>query len=234
MLRQALRAIEREIRRNRDYDRPSIRIENPRAVVVDLHRSGITITNNFGRPLRMEEMHLDPVFADAMVRFLDEMRRIGVTEMRTAGFLRNPMSPADTHARGQACDITGFQFSEQLLHLRSGRPMRPPGPGDSPDYRARYNDTRRGHSDWFDHTGRIGSMSHERVFHAINGMMRRFFSRIVGPGNDPAHMGHWHVDLTESRSRGPQVRAIALDRDQPSWVMQRADTREEGWRTPGE
>lgn len=229
-LRQALTVLDTEIRRNQGYDRPAMAVENRMAVLVDLHRSGITVTNNNGRPLRTDEMHLDPIFADAMVRFLEELGGLGVTEMWTAGFLREAISSADTHPRGQACDITGFQVGGQLLHLRSGRPQAPPGEeGDE-----NYEDRRRGHSDWFDHTGMVGGMTHERVLHAITNIMRTYFSRIVGPGHNQEHQGHWHIELTQGTSRGPQVLAVARDVDQPSFVTERADLREEGWRTPGE
>jgi hypothetical protein len=227
------KGIEQEISRNKKYGQ-SIYFENPRAVKVDLHRTGITVTRNPGTPLPPKEIHLDPVFADAMVRFLHELHSLGVTEMRTCGFLRDPMSPADTHPQGRACDITGFQFSDQLLHLRSGYPMRPPQPDDSPKYVAEYNNIFKGHSDWFDHTGKIGDMSHERILHAITNIMRKYFSKIIGPGSNGLHMGHWHVELTEGTNRGVQVNAIALDADQPDWVSNRARNRYSEWRTPGE
>ncbi len=229
-LRSAIAATDSEIRRHQGYDRPSMIVENQLAVQVDLHRSGITVTNNNGRPLRTEEMHLDPVFAAAMIRFLEQLAGLGVTEMWTAGFLRQAISAADTHPRGQACDITGFMIAGQLVHLRSGRPQAPPAEERSEDYES----LRRGHSDWYDHTGTVGGMSHERVLHAITNIMRTYFSRIVGPGHNAEHQGHWHVELTQSTSRGPQVRAVALDVDQPAFVTDRADLREEGWRTPGE
>ncbi|MFO7696503.1 MAG: hypothetical protein R6X16_05035 [Anaerolineae bacterium] len=229
-LRDAIAAVDVEIRRHQGYNRERMVVENAVAVQVDLHRTGITITNNNGRPLRAEEMHLDPVFADAMVRFLQELAALGVTELWTAGFLRNAISSADTHPRGQACDMTGFKIGDQLLHLRSGRPQAPPGgAGDE-----NYDSLRRGHSDWYDHAGTVGGMSHERVLHAITNIMRTYFSRIVGPGHNAEHQGHWHVELTQSTARGPQVLAVARDVDQPGFVTQRAEAREQGWRTPGE
>ncbi len=223
-----------EIHRQRGYARSDPRrIGNADAVEVDLHRTGVTITNNAGNPLTTTRMRLDPVFADAFLRFLRQLQGLGVTEIRTAGFLRSPISPADTHPRGQACDITGFQIGDQLLHLRSGRPMDPPAEGDAAA-QARYDDVRRGHSDWFDHTGQIGGMTHEEVMHAITNMMRSHFSTIVGPGNDASHMGHWHVELTSSGRTGPQVRAQMDDRDQPDFVRDRAARQAPEWETPDE
>ena len=223
-----------EIRRQRGYATADpTRIGHAAAVEVDLHRTGVTITNNAGNPLPTSRMRLDPQFADAFVRFVRALQGLGVSEIRTAGFLRAPISPADTHPRGQACDITGFQIGDQLLHLRSGRPMDPP-PAGNPSAQAQYDSLGAGHSDWFDHTGTVGGMTHEEVMHAVTNMMRSYFSTIVGPGNDPRHMGHWHVELTGSGRTGPQVRAQMDDRDQPDFVTDRADARQPEWRTPDE
>ena len=166
-----------------------------------------------------------------MIGFLEEIANLGVTEMWTSGFLRDAISRSDTHPRGQACDITGFEIAGQLLHLRSGRPQAPPGVEEGS---ADNEDIRRGHSDWYDHTGTVSGTTHERILHAITNRMRPYFSRILGPGHDQAHQTHWHVELTQGTMRGPQVQAIAQDQDQPTWVTERADRLEEGWRTPAQ
>jgi hypothetical protein len=223
-----------ELRRQRGYaHNDPTSYSGSGLVELDLHRTGVTVTNNGGNPLPTSEMRLDPQFGDAMLRFLREVQSLGVTEIRTAGFLRPPASTMDTHPRGQACDITGFQIGDQLLHLRSGQPMDPPAPGDAAAM-ARYMDLSRGHSDWFDHTGTIRGMTHEEVFHAITNLMRSYFSRIIGPGNDRRHMGHWHVELTANPGTGPQVHAQMLDRDQRTETTDAADRRSPGWRTPSE
>jgi hypothetical protein len=223
-----------EISRNRGYSTHDLaRSGNERAVEVDLHRTGVTICNNRGNPLRTSGMRLDPQFAEAMVRFIRRIQSLGVSELWTAGFLRSPISPADTHPRGQACDITGFMIGGELIHLRSGRPMDPPAEGDTAAL-ARYNDVRSGHSDWFDHTGQINGTTHERIMHAITNIMRSHFSAIVGPGNDAQHNGHWHVELSSTGRTGPQVRAQLRDRDQPESVTDSADRRSPEWRTPEE
>lgn len=165
-----------------------------------------------GTPVPASEMTLDPQFAEAMVRFLSEMAGHGLTHLWTAGFLRDVISPLDTHPQGKACDITAFQFGSHVLHLRNGRP---------------------GESAWFNHTDTVdGTRTYEEVLHAITARMPSFFSRIVGPGNDRGHMGHWHVELTGANEATP-IHAIRDDNDMPTDVTDRADARVPGWRTPG-
>jgi hypothetical protein len=184
---------------------------NPNAVRVDLNRSGVSILWGSGTPVPSEQMTLDPQFAEAMVRFLSEMAGHGLTHMWTAGFLRDVISPYDTHPQGKACDITAFQFGSHVLHLHGGRP---------------------GESAWFDHTSTVdGTRTYETVLHAITARMPSFFSRIVGPGNDSGHMGHWHVELTGANEATP-IHAIRDDADMPTDVTDRADARFPDWRTP--
>lgn len=207
---------------------------NPAALEVDLNRSGVTVLNNRGGSLSTSQMRLDPQFADAMVRFLSMLSGLGCSALWTAGFLRQPISPMDTHPQGKACDITGFQFGDTLLHLRSGRPVDPPAAGDTAAETA-YDAVRGGHSDWFDHHGRFpDGRTHEEVMHAITARMRSYFSRIIGPGANARHMNHWHVELTGRAGSGPQVQAIARDTDMPDEVRNPADRRAPEWMTPSE
>jgi hypothetical protein len=135
-------------------------------------------------------MHIDPVFALRMTHFLQWLAGQGVTRMWTSGFLRNAMSPQDTHPMGLACDITGFTFSDgTILHLRSGLPNR--GGGG-----ARDEAPPRGHSDWFDHDDRMGDRTHAQIMMGIGFRLTAYFDRIVGPGHNPEHMNHFHVELS--------------------------------------
>jgi hypothetical protein len=147
--------------------------ENTNGVRVDLDRTGITSTNNHGNPLHQQD--LDVLFADAVLRFMEDIRTLGVTGMRTSGFHRNPTAPGvSSHGRGQALDIVGFTIgdAEYVLHADPAR------------------------SAWHDHTTRINERTVSQIFHAITARMARFFSLVVGPGHNADHDTHWHVELT--------------------------------------
>jgi hypothetical protein len=127
--RNTLRGLQRDLNaargRQRGYTDRNHTARNPNAVIVDLNRTGVDVAWNTGAAVPLREMQLDPVFALAMVRFLEAIRALGVRKMWTSGFLRTSMSAADTHPYGQACDITGFEIGGDLIHLRSGYPRRP-------------------------------------------------------------------------------------------------------------
>ncbi|HVK78952.1 MAG TPA: DUF4157 domain-containing protein [Kofleriaceae bacterium] len=196
-LRTAAADCQRQITLHERYQRGSLRRTRD-AVRVDFSRTGVRVTNNHGRQLGADEMHLEVVFADAMLRFLEMVRGLGATEMWTAGFLREPISPDDTHPRGQACDITGFKFGDVMIHLRNGRrdPAGYPAGGE------------RTCSDWYNHADKINGQSYSQILHALTARMATYFSRIVGPGHDAAHAGHWHVELTDGTPRTPRIHAI--------------------------
>ncbi|MBZ0236843.1 MAG: hypothetical protein K8M05_31230, partial [Deltaproteobacteria bacterium] len=215
---------------------------NRDAVYVDLHQSGVEVTNNAGNALTPGEtstrregdsdgdlsMHLDPVFARNMLRFLQAMAGQGVTRMWTAGFLRSAMSPADTHPMGMACDITGFTFSDgTIIHLRSGYPARA---GHDRD------DIRSGESDWFDYADHMGSRTHAEVMMGIARAMTSYFDRIIGPGANAAHMGHFHVENSPNaeamaRRRGAhELHAVSAHSTHvPDFMRDTAERRDESW-----
>jgi hypothetical protein len=215
---------------------------NRDAVYVDLHRSGVEVTNNAGNALTPAEtsthhegdsdgdlsMHLDPVFALNMLHFLQAMAAQGVTRMWTAGFLRSAMSPADTHPMGMACDITGFTFSDgTIIHLRSGYPAR--AGTDRTDIHS-------GESDWFDYTDHMGSRTHADVIMGIARVMPTYFDRIIGPGANSAHMGHFHVENSpnaeaQARRRGAHELHVvsAHSTHVPDFMRDTADRRDRTW-----
>lgn len=194
-LRGAAALVQRSIALHERYQGESIR-RNPNAVRCDLSRTGVRVTNNGGRQLGPDEMHLDIAFAEAMLRFLEMLRGLGATEMRTAGFLRDPISPDDTHPWGRACDITGFRFGAIEIMLRNGR-------RDPAGYAA--GTTR--FSDWFNHEQRVDGQTYAQILQAITARMATYFNGITGPGHDAAHDNHWHVQLT-GRDSGSPIHAI--------------------------
>jgi hypothetical protein len=166
------------------------------AVIVDLHRTGVEICWNPGGTLPVAEMHLNPAFAERMVSFLTEIRSLGVARLFTAGFLRAPMSPADSHPFGRAVDITGFGLTDgREIRLRSGYPL----PGSTPaDVREHYA---RGHSDWFEGGPEVGaggapSLGAREIMLALAVRLPGHFSTIVGPGHNAEHMNHFHCEIS--------------------------------------
>lgn len=245
---------------------------NHSAVYVDLHRSGVEVTNNQGNalvPIRSRApsaensdgtnvIHLDPPFALAMVHFLEAIAGLGVTRMWTSGFLRDAMSPADTHPMGMACDITGFTFSDgTVIHLRSGYPRRArqarqargegrrtaeaaapqavPGGDDAPsDSQVEPDalDTGSGHSDWFDFEHTFAGRPHAHVMMGIAAMLPSYFHRIIGPGHNEKHMGHFHVELSPGgpRSDGLRLHAVSSESTHlPDWTRDGANRGNPGW-----
>jgi hypothetical protein len=183
----AIRDVDRQIELHCKYQGSSLRT-NDEAVRCDLSRSGVIVTNRSGRRLRPRETHLDILFAEAMLRFLEDLRGLGIVEMRTAGFLRDPISPRDTHPLGQACDITAFKAGDVLLSLGNGRRA------------ASYTGATRGeYSDWYNHEQQINGQTYAQILQAITARMAIYFSHVTGPGHDPAHDNHWHVELTAER-----------------------------------
>ncbi len=199
---------------------------NPDAVYVDLNRTGVEVTNNHGNLLPASDMHLDPVFALRMTNFLNWLAGQGVTRMWTSGFLRSAMSPQDTHPMGMACDITGFTFSDgTIIHLRSGLPNR--GGGG-----ARDEAPPRGHSDWFDHEDRMGERTHAQIMMGIAYRMTAYFDRIVGPGHNPEHMNHFHVELSPGGGRRDGLRLMAQSSESThlsGTARSAADARDSHW-----
>lgn len=188
---------QRQITLHQRYQRGSLRVTRD-AVRVDFSRTGVRVNNNVGRQLGPSEMHLQVHLADAMLRFLEMVRGLGATEMWTAGFLREPISPDDTHPMGRACDITGFRFGDALLHLRNGG-RDPAGYPEGVEPRF---------SDWYNHRARLGGQTYSEILHALTARMATYFSRIVGPGHDSAHAAHWHVELGAGEPRGTRILAI--------------------------
>lgn len=196
-LNSAAGEAQRQITLHQRYQRGSLRVTRD-AVRVDFSRTGVRVNNNVGRQLGPSEMHLQVQFADAMLRFLEMVRGLGATEMWTAGFLREPISPDDTHPMGRACDITGFRFGDQLLHLRNGG-RDPAGYPEGVEPRF---------SDWYNHRARLGGQTYSEILHALTARMATYFSRIVGPGHDSAHAAHWHVELGAGDPRGTRILAL--------------------------
>ena len=176
---------------------------NPDAVFVDLNRAGVELTNNHGNLLPQSDMHLDPEFALRMTSFLQWLAGMGVTRMWTSGFLRNAMSPQDTHPMGLACDITGFKIGEHVLHLRSGVTSRD-------GYEAAQPSPPAGGSAWFDHHNRIGDRTYAQIMMGIAWQMTAHFDRIVGPGHNPEHMNHFHVEKSPGGAAGNRPHLMAM------------------------
>ena len=210
---------------------------NPDAVFVDLHRTGVELTNNHGNTLSPDEtrsgaesssmsMHLDPVFALNMSRFLEGLARRGVTRMWTSGFLRSAMSPADTHPKGMACDITGFTFSSgDVIHLRSGQPTRDHGDGTLPDAPA-------GPSAWFDTHHTMNGQTYAHVIMGLTALMPTYFDRIIGPGANAEHMAHWHVENSPNGPPRDGLRLHAVSSESthvPEFMRDAADRRSDDW-----
>jgi hypothetical protein len=175
-------------------------------------------------------MHLDPEFALRMTHFLGWLAGQGVTRMWTSGFLRNAMSPQDTHPMGLACDITGFTFGDgTILHLRSGVTSRAGYETEQPRPPA-------GGSAWFDHHNRMGNRPDGRTYaDAIMGIawqMTAHFDRIVGPGHNPEHMNHFHVEKSPGGAAGnrPHLMAMSSASTHLSGTARDAvDARDEHW-----
>lgn len=244
-LRNLSRTLTTETRRHQAYTEEEHTARNPNAVIVDLNRTGVDVCWNTGSNVPLTEMHLDPVFALAMVRFLQAIKALGVRRIYTSGFLRNAMSPADTHPYGQACDITGFVVGTELIHLRSGGPVEPPpgrdatseDPAERWDLQSgEYNDLRSGHSDWFDERQTTASRTHREIMTGIAALMPAYFARIIGPGHNAAHMGHFHVELYGNEQSGPALRALVgyADLESQDFVRARADRRDPAWRDGGD
>lgn len=187
-----INSAQRDVDRSRAYLQPlpPSSLNNPHAVNILFARSGVQI-KYMPHSRHSLQGPVDPVFGVALYRFFCAARReMGISEVYTNGFTRPPVSPIDTHSRGDAMDIKGFKFGSHLLLLRSGRMM---SPGD-----ADYNDLTRGHSDWFDIHGTIperGGRTHEQMMRDFVSIMPRFFGQIVGPGQNAEHMNHFHVQL---------------------------------------
>ena len=208
---------------------------NHDAVFVDLHRTGVELTNNYGNALSPDEtrsgaesssmsMHLDPVFALNMSRFLEGLARRGVTRMWTSGFLRSAMSPADTHPKGMACDITGFTFSDgHVIHLRSGQPT--DGEGALPEAPA-------GPSAWFDTHHTMNGQTYAHVIMGLSALMPTYFDRIIGPGANAQHMAHWHVETSPNGAPRDGLRLHAVSSESthvPEFMRDAADRRSDDW-----
>jgi hypothetical protein len=168
-------------------------------VDVDLHATGVEVTRAHGGRLSQAEMRIDAQFADALVRFLEDIRGLGVTTMRTNGLLRDPLSFEDTHPRGLAADICGFIIDGQEIHLRNGR--------ENPDG---YAGGAGAFSDWYNRAGAIRGQTPSAILHAITARMAQYFSMIVGPGHNAAHDNHWHVQLTTGSVTGGADRADVM------------------------
>ncbi len=158
---------------------PPPSLGNPNAVEVDLNRTGVEVRQITGRQQETTEWRLDPLFALAMVNYLEEIRGMGVTVMWNQGFLRDPVSPDDTHSQGMACDIRGFTVHSQRIELSS-------------------NDDE---SAWFNTTDRILQLNqtYREVMLALANRMPAHFGQILGPGYNPMHMNHFHVQLRGTR-----------------------------------
>ncbi|MBK7074990.1 MAG: DUF4157 domain-containing protein [Myxococcales bacterium] len=247
-------SIESAERATEHYDHGIVN-SNPDALYVDLHRTGVEVTNNHGNALTPDEtatrragdsdgdnsIHLDPEFALAMVQFLTTLAGMGATRMWTSGFLRGAMSYADTHPMGMACDITGFTFSDgTIIHLRSGYPRRggtdaatddaARAPVDAPEPDA--SDTSRGHSDWFDYDHHFAGRTHAAVMMGIAAMMPSYFHRIIGPGHNAQHMAHFHVELSPSGAPRDGLRLHAVSSESthlPDWARAGADRHDARW-----
>ena len=244
-LQTALRTSTRELAITESYEERIVNT-NPDAVMVDLNLLGVEITNNNGNALPRSDMHLDPVFALQMARFVSWLSSQGVIRMWTSGFLRNAMSAQDTHPMGMACDVTGFTFAEQhtVIHLRSGLPARTsPAPADhaapthaaptpelsAPNENAGGDD---GHSDWFDHTSMLNGRSHAHIMMGIAAQMTNYFDRIIGPGHNPEHMNHFHVETSPGGPRADGLRLFAMSSESTHLsevARHAADARDANW-----
>ncbi len=249
-LRTALGTTTREIAITQSYAEHIVNT-NPDAVMVDLNLTGIEITNNNGNALPRSDMHLDPVFALQMARFLGWLSGQGVVRMWTSGFLRNAMSAQDTHPMGMACDVTGFTFAENntVIHLRSGLPARvraeplPTSPAPlhrRDDADSSQRDTTEhaggddGHSDWFDHSSMLNGRSHAHILMGIAAQMTHYFDRIVGPGHNPEHMNHFHVETSPGGARADGLRLLAMSSESThlsETARHAADARNNAWDT---
>ena len=218
---------------------------NPDAVFVDLHRTGVELTNNHGSTLSPDEtrsgvesssmsMHLDPVFALNMSRFLEGLARRGVTRMWTSGFLRSAMSPLDTHPMGLACDITGFTFSSgHVIHLRSGQPTRDHDGDATPvEGNGTLPDAPAGPSAWFDTHHTMNGQTYAHVIMGLTALMPTYFDRIIGPGANAEHMAHWHVETSPNGPPRDGLRLHAVSSESthvPEFMRDAADRRSDDW-----
>jgi hypothetical protein len=208
-MRQAVNDLRLTERRQAGYTRSAPR-SNPDAVFVDLNLTGVDVLWGNGTPVPPTQMHLDPVFAAAMVQFLRGLRGLGVTRLHTAGFIRTAMSSLDAHPTGHAVDITGFEFGGACLHLRSGLPA---AEDRGEAYEGRVapggrEDLRRGPSDYYNTRDRLGERTHRDVMLGIVSLMRGVFTRVVGPGHDAQHNAHFHCERTGAAAARTEIHVL--------------------------
>ncbi|MCK6572724.1 DUF4157 domain-containing protein [Myxococcota bacterium] len=208
-MRAAVNDIRLTERRQAGYTRAAPRV-NPDAVFVDLNLTGVDVLWGTGSPVPRDQMHLDPVFAAAMVQFLRGLRGLGVTRLYTAGFLRTAMSSLDAHPTGHAVDLTGFEFGGALLHLRSGLPAAEDR-GEAYEGRvapAGREDLHRGPSDYYNTRDRLGERTHREIMLGIVSLMRGVFTRVVGPGHDAQHNAHFHCERTGAAAARTEIHVL--------------------------
>lgn len=158
---------------------PPARLGNPNAVDVNLWDTGVEVRQKTGSA--QTSVRIDPLFALAMINFLQEIGPLGVEIMYNQGFARAPMSLVDTHAQGLACDICGFGIDGQRLELS-------------------FEDDE---SAWFNTTDRVQFNGAEQTYRDVMvNLARRMtnhFGQIIGPGYNAMHMNHFHVQLRGTR-----------------------------------
>lgn len=187
--------------------------DNPYAVMINFgHRSLIPVSYAGRRPPGSDVRHpIDPVFALRVVRFLKALRRNAYTRVYSNGFQRHvnrngefqsPRHPMDfNHARGEAWDISGFEYIGLRYLLRSGRsPIEYTGPSDPS-----YNHITRGYSQFYVESDNqlISGSGIDPVFDEFLSIMMSVFGSIsiIGPGYNSKHDTHFHVQLSPMRTR---------------------------------
>ncbi len=174
---------------------PPKELNNPDAVIVNLHLSGVTLRTPLdGRILRPDELHLDPIFAVAMAQYLEKINKdYGVSDIR-AYFVRDPGSMTDKHSRGLSGDLHGFVVHGHEILLREGSEMDPTDDRYDTD-----------HSDWYNEESKIPELENTTYAAFLKNqteVMVDYFGQILSPySGDKEHKTHYHVDLRGSNGK---------------------------------
>lgn len=164
-------------------DKPPQSLWNPNTVHVDFSKTGVNFKRYYDGNIqnKADWKRLDPIFALAMIRFLEYVKKLGVSDVYNQGFYRDATGTQDTHTAGKACDLCGFTYKGEKIQLGIGKQLPP---------------MHEGHSDFYDITSIHDSKTHRQIIHDFAKKLPPYFSRIVGPGNNEDHSTHWHVELT--------------------------------------
>jgi hypothetical protein len=78
----------------------------------------------------------------------------------------------------------------------------------------------------------MGDRTHAQIMMGIGFRLTAYFDRIVGPGHNPEHMNHFHVELSPGGGRRDGLRLMAQSSESThlsGTARDAADTRDGDW-----